>query len=541
MYQSLQLRSDRVIALCRIALAGMLVASSWVDPGYPIIRTATGAVLLWSYLAYSAFALVIAFTDWWLTHRLRPATFAIDVAAAFAVLYLIESAGLGLVSPFMGFFIFLVLTSTLIWRARTVGLIAAGMILLYGLIGLLLAESETLADGHWFGRRMGFMVVLAGLVTWFGHNRRPAKPARLDWPHDAPPEQRFAIVVDYIQRHMNARRVAVFWSPDDEPWVYLGQAGTAGHRARRLPPEAVDIGSGPSGAAMLFDRRRGRGLILGEDGRIMARRGPDPIGAAEYLGIRDGLLIPLTAETGSGAILLSGIGGVSADYLQPAQALGQEIGTAIDRDALAEASQAAKLARLRLSLARDLHDSVAQSLAGVSFRLSALGQTWRQGGDITPGLEALQSALGQEQQNLQDMIGRLRSGDGLAAQDRLMDRLTVTLHDAERRWGIRTALDCTCPELTASAFLLRELQQLINEAIANAVKHGGARQVDLAVRQVDGGLELVVANPQDPQASHDFVPQTISERVELLGGTLAITGENGQTRVTIWLPAANDL
>ena len=79
----------------------------------PRSHTATGPVLLWSYLAYSAFALVIAFTDWWLTHRLRPAAFAIDVAAAFAVLYLIEAAGLGLVSPFMGFFIFLVLTSTL--------------------------------------------------------------------------------------------------------------------------------------------------------------------------------------------------------------------------------------------------------------------------------------------------------------------------------------------------------------------------------------------------------------------------------------------
>ena len=85
------------------------------------------------------------------------------------------------------------------------------------------------------------------------------------------------------------------------------------------------------------------------------------------------------------------------------------------------------------------------------------------------------------------------------------------------------------------------MSMILHEMSTNAVKHGGARQVDLAVRQVDGGLELVVANPQDPQASHDFVPQTISERVELLGGTLAITGENGQTTVTIWLPAANDL
>ena len=102
MFQTLQFRSDRVIALCRLILAAMLIATSWLDPSYPIIDTRSGAILLWGYLAYSLAGLVIAFTDWGLTHRIRPIAFLVDVVAAFAVLYLIEASGLGLVSPFMG-------------------------------------------------------------------------------------------------------------------------------------------------------------------------------------------------------------------------------------------------------------------------------------------------------------------------------------------------------------------------------------------------------------------------------------------------------
>lgn len=541
MFQTLQFRSDRVIALCRLILAAMLIATSWLDPSYPIIDTRSGAILLWGYLAYSVAGLVIAFTDWWLTHRIRPIAFLVDVVAAFAVLYLIEASGLGLVSPFMGFFIFLVLSSTLIWRARTVSMIAVGLIVLYGLIGLALAERQLLADGHWFARRMAFMLILAGLVIWFGSSRSPEKPARLDWPLDTPPDRRFAIMVDFIQRHMRAKGVAIFWTPAEEPWTYLGLVGIAGHRARRLPPDTIEIDSEPHGAAMLFDRRRHRRLHLEHSGQIAARRSPANINAADYLGIETGLLIPLNAETGSGAILLTGIQGVSADHLHPARALGEEIGLAIDRHALAEMSHAAQLARLRLSLARDLHDGVAQSLAGVGFRLAALRQILRQGGDPVAELDTLQSAVGQEQRNLQDMIARLRSSEDLSPHGQLRDVLLAVLGSAERRWGIPIGLDCDCPDATFSAFLLREVQQITGEAIANAVKHGKAGRVDLTARLADSGLELIVVNPQNVPAADDFLPQTISERVEVLGGRLAISGENGQTTLHIWIPAANDL
>lgn len=541
MLQSLQFRSDRVIALCRLLLAAMLIAASWLDPGYPIAGTMAGAVLLWGYLAYAATSLVITFTDWWLTHRIRPAAFLIDVAAAFAVLYLVETSGLGLVSPFMGFFIFLVLSGTLIWRTRTVIVISAGLIMMYGFMGLVLTQSDMLADGHWFARRMAFMLVLAALLIWFGSTRSPEKPARLDWPQDTPPERRFAIIVDYIQRHMRAGGVAIFWTPAEEPWTYLGLVGIAGHRAQRLPPDTIEIDDTAHGSAVLFDRRRHRRLHLEESGRIAARLGPTSIDAADYLGIETGLLIPIPAETGTGAILLTGIKGVSADLLPPAHALGEEIGLAIDRHALAEMSKAAQLASERRSLARDLHDGVAQSLAGVGFRLAALRQIWRNGGDPAPELDALQSALGQEQRNLQDMIARLRSEVSLPPHGSLCDALTTTLGNAERRWGVQIDLDCDCPDATFSAFLLREVQQIVGEAIANAVKHGKAHRISLSARQSDGGLALAVVNPQNVPAGHDFLPQTIAERVEMLGGTLAISDENGQTRVQIWLPAANDL
>ncbi|MFN3517105.1 MAG: sensor histidine kinase, partial [Novosphingobium sp.] len=184
---------------------------------------------------------------------------------------------------------------------------------------------------------------------------------------------------------------------------------------------------------------------------------------------------------------------------------------------------------------------VAQSLAGMGFRLAALRQTLRQGGQPDPELDAFQAALTQEQRSLQDLIARLRNQADQNLPARCCDALATTLEAAERRWGIETTMDCGCPDATFSAFLLRETQQLVSEAIANAVKHGQARRVDLTVRQADGGLELAVVNPHHADHSDDFLPQTISERVELLGGRLAIASGNGQTQVRIWIPAANDL
>lgn len=536
MQQTLKFRSDRVIALFRLALAVLLIGTSWIDPDYPTHASTIAMGLLWVYLVYAAGAVVVAWSDWWLAHRMRLTAFLVDLSVTFLLLYLIEGSGTGLASPFLGFFIFLVVSAVLIWPARRALAVLAALLLTYCAVGLLLFHDEDLADPAWYLRRLAFMTLLTGLIVWFGHSRNHPQPARLEWPFDAPLTDRFEAIVAFIRDHMRASGVAVFWSPDDEPWLFVGVNGIAGRANNRLGPDELDLGLRPDGAAILFDRVRHRRLVLTADGRIIAQRGAVVIAAADYLDAGSGILVPIASETGTGVIVLTGIKGVAADHLAPARALTREIAHAIDRHILAETSQSAQIARLRLSMARDLHDSVAQSLAGASFRVEALGQAYRAGEDIGSGLDALHQALGSEQQNVQGMIYRLRSGEAPGPDSDLNEAMQLIIRDAERRWGIRCTVDCGPASAKVPTLLIRQIERLVNEGVANAVRHGGARQVSIVVRRHPTRLALVIANRQQNAATTPFVPLSIAERVDDLGGSLDISADGGQTVLTIEFP-----
>lgn len=538
MHNTLKLRASRVTALSRFALAAILIATSWLDPAFAFVWSSPAELVFWSYLLFSVAMAVVCWSDWWLAHRLRRLAFAIDFITAFLVLYLIESADKGLASPFMGFFMFLVLTGALIWRAHTVAILATSMLALYIALGLILVDGELLADPHWFFRRLAFMSLLAALVIWFGHTRSSARPDRLDWPFDASVTEQFAVIVDFIQRHMRASGVAIFWAPSDEPWIYMGVTGIAGQQSRRLAPDAVEIEPSTGIRAILFDRIRHCSIHLLARGELAARRAQTRIAAVEFLGINTGIYLSVGSEAGGGAIVLTGISGVSSDHLAPAYALGAEVAIAIDRHALAEMGRSKDLAQLRLAMARELHDSVAQSLAGSSFRLEALGQAYRAGKDISADLDNLQLALNREQDSVQEIINRLRLSDTPGLESILYDALQTVCADAGLRWGVACNLDCQTPKTRIPTLLLRHLDRIVNEGVANAVKHGHAGRVDVSVRRENHALFLSIANPHSDDCARPFEPKSIADRVTNLGGSLEISNDGTQTLLQIVLPAS---
>ncbi|MFM7378324.1 MAG: histidine kinase [Erythrobacter sp.] len=93
---------------------------------------------------------------------------------------------------------------------------------------------------------------------------------------------------------------------------------------------------------------------------------------ADHFAIAEGLVIPLRSSSGRGLLILGCNPGLSIDDLAMAPAIAQEIAATLDRLLLSHISREVAVAQLRTTLARDLHDSVAQTLAGVRFRIEAL-------------------------------------------------------------------------------------------------------------------------------------------------------------------------
>jgi signal transduction histidine kinase len=78
---------------------------------------------------------------------------------------------------------------------------------------------------------------------------------------------------------------------------------------------------------------------------------------------------------------------------------------------MATLAKSSAVAEVRNALARDLHDSVVQFLAGTMFRLEALRRRLRDGKDPEGEIEAMKDALRREQAQLRVMIDRLRRGE----------------------------------------------------------------------------------------------------------------------------------
>jgi signal transduction histidine kinase len=83
--------------------------------------------------------------------------------------------------------------------------------------------------------------------------------------------------------------------------------------------------------------------------------------------------------------------------------------------------------------------------------------------------------------------------------------------------------------------------RIVQEAVTNAVKHAGAEDVAVAVREVDGAITVRVHDegrgfdPAEP--AHGYGLVGVRERVESLGGSLAIvSAPRAGTTLTVRLP-----
>lgn len=538
MRSRLKPHASRIVAVCRIALTLALVLTSGLAPALPLQAVSAALAGLAAYLLFSTIMLVIAWRHWWLNHRLRHAGFAVDVVVSFVTLYWMEGTGRGLVSPFMVFYIYLLITATLLWRSR--GAAIAMLLIVAGYIatGLLIQSQGAAWEPGWFGRRLAFMVVIGGLIIWYGMQRARHVPDRLDWPLEASVEQQIDIVHAYIRRHIRCTGIAVAWTPDEEPWTHVSMDGDCGSGHVRLTPETFAWDDEPPGGAMLFDRTRRRGLLMADADSIVATRNLPPCQLASYLSVSKGITVPIQSQTGRGNILLTGIHGVSGDHLRPAYALSEEIGYALDRHQMAWMLRDAATARVRNAVARDLHDSVAQSLAGASFRLEALRQAALSGNDIISELAAVQQSLAREELIVQGLIGQLRQSESTSNAQPAMMGLDTALADIADHWGVAAQFETALGIAPLPARMELELQQLVREAVANAVRHGEADQVALALRRDGDCLKIDFTDNGKGFAAGDTaaLPRSILGRVTAMGGTLQLASRPGHTSLSILLP-----
>jgi two-component system NarL family sensor kinase len=218
--------------------------------------------------------------------------------------------------------------------------------------------------------------------------------------------------------------------------------------------------------------------------------------------------------------------------------IGLHVGAMVERARLADDESRLARAEERTRVARELHDTLLQSLTAIALQLEAAASS----PDATAGTrERLQKAIDSARAAAAEAR---RAVADLRAAAPSVKPLAQALRGLARGITSETgvAVDVRVPAdvgLTAKAEA--ELYRIAQEAMTNVGKHARARSASIALRRAKGSLYLTIADDGvgvatvPPAGGHGL--QGMAERAALLGGTFAVSRRRGGgTLVTATVP-----
>jgi signal transduction histidine kinase len=213
---------------------------------------------------------------------------------------------------------------------------------------------------------------------------------------------------------------------------------------------------------------------------------------------------------------------------------------------LAEANEAMAVMKERQRIARELHDSLAQSLGYLHLGLGTLERQITDGqvAEAHAELAELRQAARDAYEEARQAIFGLRSM--VSRSLGLIPTLTEYLHDWSRRAGITVDLKVDAEEtMTLVPVVEVQLIRIIQEAMANVRRHAGARRVLVSIERDREFARVAIRDdgvgfdtPAIAGAARDrFGMETMRERAEAVGGKLTLSSSPGRgTTVEVQLP-----
>ncbi len=230
----------------------------------------------------------------------------------------------------------------------------------------------------------------------------------------------------------------------------------------------------------------------------------------------------------------------SLDEISLMVALAEQLAVIIENHRLREQAEAMAVLEERQRLARDLHDSVNQSLYGLTLlaRSGAEAAAEDNVDRLQTSLADLETSAFQALREMRLLLFQLRPQ--ALDQVGLVEALMLRLNTIERRSGM-TATYEGVDALALPSATEAELYHLAMEALNNALKHAQANHV--AVRITVENDQLILAISDDgrgfdlSETSGGLGLQSIRERAAALNAQLAITAEaDGGTQIEVCLP-----
>lgn len=343
-----------------------------------------------------------------------------------------------------------------------------------------------------------------------------------------------ARVVDLIQDAFGYYHVQVFLLDRDAGQLVL----RAGSRALNSEYRCLDMGQTSINTR---SAQTGKPVLVND-----VSRDPGYLFDSNLPGTRSELVAPLRLGEqiiGTLDVHHARMDAFTAEDVLVIQSLGDQIAVAIENAHLYDQSRELAILEERTRLARELHDSVTQSLYSVVL----LSESWRR--QLNTGAAGAQPEMQLRrigdiaQQALKEMrllIHELRPPT--LDQESLVDALRKRFDAVENHVGVegRVVMD-DFVDLPSS--VAEGLYRIAQEALNNALKHAQATRETVRLCVKDGAVVLEISDdgqgfdPQAVEGKGGMGLMSMRERTNLLGGSLAVRSSPGAgTTVTVSVP-----
>ncbi len=196
----------------------------------------------------------------------------------------------------------------------------------------------------------------------------------------------------------------------------------------------------------------------------------------------------------------------------------------------------------RQMLAGEVHDSLAQGLAYMRMRMPLLHDAIHSGerGHALKYYADVNDAMEEAHGRLRELITQFRHAVGQG----LLQALESTARTFEHRTGVALRIDNRAPGLHLPPDREIQVYQIVQEALANVIKHAGARNARIVIERTANAIRVSVEDDgrgvlhrRSGADGEHYGLEIMRERAHRIGGHLEIRSTPGKgTRVRVVLP-----
>jgi signal transduction histidine kinase len=544
-HKPFDLAIERLIALLRVSLTLFCLVDVVTAPGPQLHDQTIFELIL---VAYTVFGLIVAWLPIIGRHRTgwQLPVHIIDIGVISYLIYFLRD----LSSAFFILYVFVLLSATFRWNWRgaiwTTVLVFALQVILFFTTGIVTQ----------FLIQCAFLFIIGGMFAFFGVGRERSAD-RLNqiaaWPSIK--AQSYTDIdnrwldasLTHIATVLQVPRILIVWEIAQEPFVFVTLFANGECQQDRVTADVFGnlVSVELQDAAFASEAVESKECFTSTGITHLVDQIIDKTVQTKFK-ISSVCSAPFSGDNCKGRLFLLDRSNWGPDYLTMAEIIAARLCLELEYYAICVRLEEDAASRERIRLLRDLHDGSLQSLAAAALQLKMIAS--HSEGKIQDEIDSVRRLILGEQRRIRAFVdGRQPSPPQKPIK--LNSAMQREIKKIEQQWGCRVILQSITPQdATVPDEIIHQIEFLAAEAVANAVQHGNASLVNIAIERTPNHVQLRIADngsglpgtlgtySEAELLAQGIGPQSISKRIAELRGTLSLLSSRKGVELFIELP-----